>query len=30
MLLRAWEIAYRKETFYNGLLEIGRTGKSKR
>jgi hypothetical protein len=32
-LLRAWEIAYRKESFYNGLralLEISRDGKTKR
>ena len=33
MLLKAWEIAYRKESFYNGLralLEISRDGVSKR
>jgi hypothetical protein len=33
MLLKAWEVAYRKEVFYNGLralLEISRGGKSKR
>ena len=32
-LLRAWELAYRKETFYNGvrvLLEISRNGNSTR
>jgi hypothetical protein len=32
-LLKAWEIAYRKESFYNGLralLEISREGESKR
>ena len=32
-LLRGWEVAYRKETFYNGLralLEISRTGESRR
>jgi hypothetical protein len=31
--LKAWEVAYRKETFYNGLralLEISRDGKSRR
>lgn len=33
MLLKAWEVAYRKESFYNGLralLEISRDGESKR
>ena len=33
LLLKAWEIAYRKETFYGGLrtlLEISRNGESKR
>jgi len=33
MLLKAWEVAYRKESFYNGLralLEISRNGESKR
>lgn len=33
MLLKAWEVAYRKETFYNGLralLEISRDGETKR
>jgi len=33
LLLKAWELAYQKEVFYNGLralLEIGRTGKSRR
>ncbi len=33
MLLKAWETAYRKESFYNGLralLEIGRNGESRR
>jgi len=32
-LLRAWELSYRKETFYNGLralLELSREGSSKR
>jgi hypothetical protein len=32
-LLNAWEVAYRKEAFYNGLralLEISRDGESKR
>ena len=32
-LLKVWEVAYRKETFYNGLralLEISREGKSQR
>jgi hypothetical protein len=32
-LLAKWEVAYRKETFYNGLralLEISRTGTSRR
>jgi hypothetical protein len=32
-LLKAWELAYRKESFYNGLralLEISRDGESKR
>jgi hypothetical protein len=33
MLLKAWEVAYQKESFYNGLralLEISRDGESKR
>lgn len=33
VLLRAWELAYSKESFYNGLralLEISRGGKSRR
>jgi len=33
MLLKAWEVAYQKESFYNGLralLEISRDGVSKR
>jgi hypothetical protein len=33
VLLKAWEVAYRKEAFYNGLralLEISRNGKSGR
>jgi hypothetical protein len=33
MLLKAWEVAYRKESFYNGLralLEISRDGETKR
>ncbi len=33
MLLRAWEVAYQKESFYNGLralLEISRDGETKR
>jgi hypothetical protein len=33
VLLKAWEVAYRKESFYNGLralLEISRDGESKR
>jgi hypothetical protein len=33
MLLKAWEVAYRKESFYNGLralLELSRDGESKR
>ena len=33
MLLKAWEVAYQKESFYNGLralLEISRNGESKR
>lgn len=33
VLLRAWEIAYQKESFYNGLralLEISRDGETKR
>jgi hypothetical protein len=33
ILLKAWELAYRKESFYNGLralLEISRNGQSKR
>jgi hypothetical protein len=33
MLLRAWEVAYRKESFYNGLralLEISRDGETRR
>ena len=32
-LLKAWELAYRKESFYNGLravLEVSRDGESKR
>lgn len=32
-LLKAWELAYRKESFYNGLralLEISRAGQTKR
>jgi len=32
-VLKVWEVAYRKETFYNGLralLEISRGGKSQR
>jgi len=32
-LLRAWELAYRKEIFYNGvraLLEMSRDGNNKR
>jgi hypothetical protein len=32
-LLNAWEVAYRKETFYNGLralLEISRNGETRR
>jgi hypothetical protein len=32
-LLKRWEVAYRKESFYNGLralLEISRTGTSRR
>ena len=32
-LLRAWELAYRKESFYNGLralLELSRDGETKR
>jgi hypothetical protein len=31
-LLKAWEVAYRKESFYNGLraLEISRDGGTKR
>ena len=32
-VLKAWELAYRKETFYNGLralLEISRAGASRR
>ena len=32
-LLKAWELAYRKESFYNGLralLEISRDGETKR
>lgn len=32
-LLRAWELSYRKETFYNGvraLLELSRNGSSRR
>lgn len=32
-LLKAWELAYRKESFYNGLralLEISRSGKTPR
>jgi hypothetical protein len=33
ILLKAWEVAYRKESFYNGLralLEISRDGETKR
>jgi hypothetical protein len=33
MLLKTWEVAYRKESFYNGLralLEISRDGETKR
>jgi hypothetical protein len=33
ILLKAWEMAYRKESFYNGLralLEISRDGETKR
>jgi hypothetical protein len=33
MVLKAWELAYRKESFYNGLralLEISREGETKR
>ena len=33
LLLRDWELSYRKEAFYNGvriLLELSRTGKSER
>jgi len=33
ILLKAWEVAYRKESFYNGLrvlLEVSRDGESKR
>ena len=33
VLLNAWEVAYRKESFYNGLralLEISRNGESRR
>jgi hypothetical protein len=33
MLLKAWELAYRKECFYNGLralLEISRDGETRR
>ena len=33
MLLRTWEVAYRKESFYNGLralLELSRDGETKR
>ena len=33
MLLKAWEVAYEKEAFYNGLralLEISRDGETKR
>lgn len=33
VLLKAWELAYRKESFYNGLralLEVSRDGESKR
>jgi hypothetical protein len=33
MLLKTWEVAYRKEVFYNGLralLEISRGGETRR
>ena len=33
MLLRAWEVGYRKESFYNGLralLELSRDGETRR
>ena len=33
MLLKAWEVAFQKESFYNGLralLEISRDGESRR
>jgi hypothetical protein len=33
MLLKAWEVAYRKESFYNGLralLELSRDGETRR